>query len=175
MSVLPGPGKFMGKFVGQFSPTQRFAAMALACAVALSLAMLAQYTFGMRPCPWCILQRLIFIVIGLLCLLGACVPARPVRYAVAAGSFILALLGAAAALWQHGVAAKSSSCNLTLADKVLNALGVEALLPSLFQVTANCADAAVKVLGVAFEHWSLALYVVLAWGAASTWRKLRTA
>ncbi len=153
---------------------QRFAVMAFACAIALGLALAAQYVFEMRPCPWCILQRLIFIVIGLVCLLGAFVGARPARFAVGGATFILAVLGAAAALWQHNVAAKSSSCNLTLADKVLNTLGVEALLPALFQVTANCADSAVRVLGVAFEHWSLALYLLLAFGAASTLLKLRT-
>lgn len=155
--------------------TQRFAAMALACALALGLALAAQYVFEMRPCPWCILQRLIFIVIGGVCLLGAVVGARPARFAFAGVTVMLAVLGAAAALWQHNVAAKSSSCNLTLADKILNALGVEALLPTLFQVTANCADSAVRVLGVAFEHWSLALYLLLAFGAASAFLKLRAA
>lgn len=153
--------------------TQRFAAMALACAIALGLALAAQYGFEMRPCPWCILQRLIFIVIGGVCLLGAFVGARSARFAFAGVTVILALLGISAALWQHNVAAKSSSCNLTLADKVLNALGVEALAPSLFQVTANCADSAVRVFGVAFEHWSLALYLLLAIAAASTFLKLR--
>ena len=153
--------------------TQRFAAVALASAAAVALALLAQYGFGMQPCPWCILQRLIFVSIGALGLLGALLGARPVRFACAALVFVCALLGAAAALWQNAVAAKSSSCNLTLADKVLNALGVETLMPMLFKVTANCADAAVRVLGVAFEHWSLALYLVLAWVAISILLKLR--
>lgn len=150
------------------SPTQRFAAIALACAAAVGLALLGQYGFEMRPCPWCILQRLIFIVIGVIALLGALLGSRLVRIGVAGLVGLLAVLGAAAALWQHGVAAKSSSCNLTLADKILNALSVEALLPALFQITANCADSAVKVLGIAFEHWSLALFAVLALLAAST-------
>ena len=150
------------------SPTQRFAAIALACAAAVGLALLGQYGFEMRPCPWCILQRLIFIVIGVIALLGALLGSRLVRIGVAGLVGVLAVLGAAAALWQHGVAAKSSSCNLTLADKILNALSVEALLPALFQITANCADSAVKVLGIAFEHWSLALFAVLALLAAST-------
>ena len=165
MSALPS--------VRAIGVTQRLAAMALVCAVALGLALAAQYAFEMRPCPWCILQRLIFILIGLVCLVGAWVESRPARYALSAVAFVLSLLGAAAALWQHNVAAKSSSCNLTLADKVLNALGLEALLPTLFQVTANCAEAAVRVLGVAFEHWSLALYGLLALGAASVFFKLR--
>jgi protein dithiol:quinone oxidoreductase len=153
----------------------RFGAMALACAGAVGLALLAQYGFEMRPCPWCILQRLIFIAIAAVCVLGALLDARPARYALSVVTFILALLGAAAALWQHGVAAKSASCNLTFADKVLNALGVEALFPALFRITANCAESAVRVFGISFEHWSLALFVLLALGAASTFVRLHAA
>ena len=153
--------------------TQRFAAVALACAAALALALLAQYGFAKQPCPWCILQRLIFIAIGALALLGALLGARLARIVCAALVLAFALLGAAAAQWQNAVAAKSSSCNLTLADKVLNALDVEALMPTLFKVTANCADAEVRVFGVAFEHWSLALYLVLAFVATSILLKLR--
>jgi protein dithiol:quinone oxidoreductase len=158
--------------LGGFGATQRFAAIALACFAAVGLALLGQYAFEMRPCPWCILQRLIFIVIGVVAALGALLGSRFARIGSAAAVFVLAVLGCAAALWQHGVAAKSSSCNLTLADKILNALGVEALLPSLFQITANCADSAVKVFGVSFEHWSLALFAVLALLSASTLFKL---
>ncbi|MFZ2651344.1 MAG: disulfide bond formation protein B [Burkholderiaceae bacterium] len=159
--------------IGVTGVTLRFAAMALACAAALGLALLAQYSFGMRPCPWCSLQRVIYVAIATLGLLGSLITVRPVRLALATGVFVLAGLGAASALWQDLVAAKSSSCNLTLADKVLNALGAETLLPWLFQVTANCADSAVRVLGLAFETWSLALYLMLALGAASTLLNLR--
>jgi hypothetical protein len=74
---------------------------------------------------------------------------------------VLAALGASAAVWQHVVAAKSSSCNLTLADKVITALRVEAVAPWLFEVKATCADAAVSLFGVPYEYWSLALFVLL--------------
>ena len=38
---------------------------------------------------------------------------------------LLALSGIAAALWQHFVAAKSASCNLTLADKIISGLRLD--------------------------------------------------
>ena len=38
---------------------------------AVGLAAIAQYAFDMQPCPWCVLQRLIYIVVGVLALLGA--------------------------------------------------------------------------------------------------------
>lgn len=137
-------------------------AMAGLCIAAVVLALIGQYGFDMRPCPWCILQRVIFVVIALLCLVGAASTASAVQRPAAGLALILAVLGAAAALYQHFVAAKSMSCNLTLADKIVTALQLESLLPSLFQITGSCADGAVSVLGVPFEFWSLGLFVVLA-------------
>lgn len=156
-----------------FGPAQRLLGLAVVCLAAVALALLAQHRYDMQPCPWCILQRLIYLVIALACLLGALLPVRPVRLGLIGLAAVLALFGAAAAIWQNVVAAKSSSCNLTLADRILNALGLESAFPALFQVTANCADAAVRVAGVPFEYWSLALYTLVAAGAASAWQQVR--
>lgn len=150
------------------SVPQRLLAMAAACAAAVAAALVAQHGFDMQPCPWCILQRVIFLAIALVCIAAAAWPSRGVRAALGGLALVLALCGVAAAFYQHVVAAKNSSCNLTLADKIINALGLESLAPALFQVTANCADAAVSVLGVPFEYWSLALFALLGLAAAST-------
>ena len=75
--------------------------------------------------------------------------------------------GIAAALYQHFVAAKSASCNLTLADKIVSGLGLDKALPPVFEVNASCADAAVDLLHVPYEFWSLGLYVLLV--AAVIW------
>jgi protein dithiol:quinone oxidoreductase len=132
------------------------AALALA---GVASALVSQYAFDMQPCPWCILQRLIFVVLGLVAL-GAAFARAWLRRWLAGAVLLLSALGAAAAVYQNLVASKSVSCNLTLADRVLNALGVETLAPWLFQIRASCADAAVSLLGVPYEMWSLALFVV---------------
>ncbi len=134
--------------------------MTLACIAALCAALVAQYAYDMRPCPWCILQRVIYVVIAALCLLAAAVPA--LRTALAAGALVFAGLGVASAIFQHVIAAKEFSCNLTLADRIISALHLETLMPVLFQVTASCAEAAVSLLGLPFEYWSLALFALLA-------------
>jgi disulfide bond formation protein DsbB len=146
----------------QLTSRQWLLAMAGLCIAGVAAALFAQYRLDMRPCPWCILQRIIFVVIALLCLIGAMLPPPSSRRLAAAAAIVLAVLGSAAALYQHFVAAKSESCNLTLADKIINALQLESLLPSLFSVTGSCAEAAVSVLGVPFEFWSLALFVAVA-------------
>lgn len=137
-------------------------AMALACAVALGLALAAQYVWDMRPCPWCVLQRGIYVVIGVLCAVAALVRPRGARAALAGVSALLAVGGIASALYQHLVAAASYSCNLTFADRIVSGLQLDSLLPSVFSATASCAEAAVDVLGVPFAYWSLAMFVLLA-------------
>ena len=141
--------------------------IAAACVVAVSAALLAQYGFDMQPCPWCILQRLSYLALALVCIAAALVDGRGPRYALGGLAFVLAGCGVAASIWQHVVAAKQFSCSLTFADNVITALRLESLLPSLFQVTATCADAAVSMLGVPFEYWSLLLFVLI--GAAIAW------
>jgi disulfide bond formation protein DsbB len=137
--------------------------MALVCIAGLVAALVSQYVYDMQPCPWCILQRAIYVVIAALCLLAAAVPA--LRTALTALVLVFAGLGVASAIYQHVVAAQQLSCNLTLADRIITALGLETLVPALFQVTASCAEAAVSMLGVPYEYWSLALFVLL--GAAA--------
>ena len=129
---------------------------------AVGLAAIAQYVFNMQPCPWCVLQRLIYIVVGVLALVAAALPGLGRRLFI-----VLALLGAlsglAAALWQQLHAVNEASCALTLAERIVSALQLDSLLPQLFTAYASCADAAVSVLGIPFAVWSGLLYVILAW------------
>lgn len=136
--------------------------MAAACALAVAAALFAQHGLGMRPCPWCILQRLLFILIALVALGTAFAPARRLRIGLNIATLLLASAGVIAAVYQHEVAAKSFSCDLTLADKLVSALRIESLWPWMFQVTATCAESATSLLGVPFEFWSLALFALLA-------------
>jgi len=125
-------------------------------------ALVSQHAFEMQPCPWCVLQRLIFVAIGVFAVLGL-VWRGPAGSRVA-GTFalLLAIAGIAAALWQHFVAAKSASCNLTLADRVMSATQLDRLLPQVFEARASCADAAVDLLGVPYAMWSALAFAICA-------------
>lgn len=142
------------------SPRLAMAALGFVSAGSVLLALVAQHRFNMEPCPWCILQRMLFVLLAVLAFLAAAVPATLWRRLMAALILPIALSGMAAALWQHFVAAKTSSCALTLADKIISALGLDTLWPDVFEVRASCADGAVSVLGVPFEFWSLALFAL---------------
>jgi disulfide bond formation protein DsbB len=127
----------------------------------VALAALAQYEFDMQPCPWCVLQRLIYIVVGVLALLAAVLSNTPRRIAI--GLALLGTLGGiASALWQQLHAINENSCDLSLAERITTALQLDRLLPQLFIAYASCADAAVSVLHIPFAVWSCAMYVILA-------------
>jgi disulfide bond formation protein DsbB len=138
-----------------------FALIALLSFGAVGIALYTQHRLDMQPCPWCVLQRLVFVAIGAWALIGALVPVRPARVVSAIGVSLLAGCGIAAALWQHFVAAASASCNLTFADRVMNATGLNERFPEVFAAYASCADAAVNLAGIPYEFHSLALFVLI--------------
>lgn len=140
---------------------------------AVGAALVSQHVYGMQPCPWCVLQRAVFAAIAIAALPGLLVTQPGVQRASAAGVLLLSLAGAAAALWQHFVAASSTSCAMTLADRIVRGSGLDEWWPEAFSATASCADAAVKLFGVPYEFFSLALYVLLAAGALVLLRRRR--
>ena len=148
----------------------RLLIIALLSLGAVAAALVSQHVYDMRPCPWCVLQRLIFVVLALAALLGLAWRSRTGLRLCTGAVLILALCGAAAALWQHFVAAASASCKLTLADQIVGATGLDRALPQVFAAYASCADAKVNLFGVPYEFWSLALFIALAVAVARPYR-----
>jgi protein dithiol:quinone oxidoreductase len=149
-------------------PGRPMAWIAALAAAALALAFGSQHLLGMEPCPWCIVQRLIVIAIAVLALGSSILIssraalARTLGAVAAAGVFTLGVLGAVAAWHQHTVASQQLSCAFTWADRFLMSAGLDRVWPGMFEVRATCADAAqARLLGVPFEMWSGALFVVV--------------
>ncbi|NRF70027.1 disulfide bond formation protein B [Aquincola sp. S2] len=128
---------------------------------AVGVALYTQHARDMQPCPWCVLQRLVFVAIGAWAVIGFVMRGGLGQRVVAIIVSLLASAGIAAALWQHFVAAASASCNQTFADKFIAATGLDGLLPDVFAAYASCADAKVDLFGVPYEFYSLALFAVL--------------
>ena len=144
------------------------------CLAAISAALVSQHVFDMQPCPWCVLQRVIFAAIALATLPGLLLRQRGARLFSGGAMLLLAACGMAAALWQHFVAASSVSCNMTLADRIVSTLGLDSLAPQVFAAYASCADASVKLAGISYEFYSLALYLLLAFIALRLLRRPRS-
>jgi protein dithiol:quinone oxidoreductase len=139
--------------------------IALACLASVGGAVFAQHRFGMEPCPWCILQRILFLAIAVVAMLAAAMPGGGLgRLSSVLSSLLVAGLGVAggaAALYQNLVASKLPSCDMTLADRIISGLGLDAWQPEVFEVRSSCADAAVSLLSVPFELWSFGLFALI--------------
>lgn len=132
----------------------------------VAVALFTQHALDMQPCPWCIAQRMLYLVTGALALVAA-LPAgqtQPGR-AVAAGALVLTGLSALATLgtafYQHFVAAATNSCAVTAVDRFLMNTGLSDWQPEFFEPRASCMEANQALLGVPYSLWSAALAVVL--------------
>jgi protein dithiol:quinone oxidoreductase len=144
--------------------------LGVACLLALGVALVSQHQFGVKPCPWCVLQRGIVLLLAVFAIVGGALAwavkrggsVRAAHLAARLASIpvvVLALAGLVAATYQHEVAAEMASCDQTLADRVLTALELERRWPYMFMITANCADASkYRLLGLPYELWSGALF-----------------
>ncbi len=137
---------------------------ALLSIAGLAVALVAQHQFGIKPCPWCVMQRGVFMLIAVVGAIGWLLhKVGAVRVLALLLNTVLAVAGMVSAGYQHEVASKLASCDMTLADKILIALDLEARWPSVFMVTASCSEAsAYTLLGLPYEVWSGLLFTLLA-------------
>jgi disulfide bond formation protein DsbB len=143
-------------------------AVALLALAAVGAALISQHRYDMQPCPWCVLQRLIFCIVAAVALLGLLWPVG-----AAVGIAVLAATGLGVATYQHFVAASAASCDLSLADRIMAGTGLDARWPELFMATASCADARVDLLGLPYEGWSALIFALI--GTLMVWRLARHA
>ncbi|CAB3946918.1 Disulfide bond formation protein B [Achromobacter insolitus] len=135
--------------------------IALFCFGAVGVALVSQHIFDMPPCAWCVMQRLIYLVIGVIALVGGFGGGRVLTRLCGALTALLSLSGIAAAWYQYSVAANMLSCDQTFADRFMTGIGLESAVPWLFGIYATCMDAKVPVLGIEYALWSLALFVII--------------
>ncbi|MFN6995657.1 MAG: disulfide bond formation protein B, partial [Aquincola tertiaricarbonis] len=75
--------------------------IALVSLAAVAAALVSQHVFDMQPCPWCVLQRAIFVAIAIACAIGLVIRNGLGRGLSALLVLGLSLAGVAAALRQQ--------------------------------------------------------------------------
>jgi disulfide bond formation protein DsbB len=138
------------------------AACALVALLALAAAVTLQHALDMQPCAWCVLQRLLLLLLLLATASGALTRGRAGALASSAGGFLLAVAGLWAALYQHLVAARTDACGLSLAERIIMAGRLHEFAPWMFMPTARCDEANAPLLGVPFALWSATLFAASA-------------
>lgn len=137
--------------------------IAVVCIVLVVFALISQHVFDMQPCAWCVLQRLIFLMIAAICLLVNFSSSLLYQKIIALLAAITAISGIVSAWYQYSVASVTFSCDMTFADRFISrTLGLDEALPWLFGIYATCMDAAVELFGIEYSIWSLVLFAVIA-------------
>jgi disulfide bond formation protein DsbB len=140
---------------------------------AVAVALISQHVFDMQPCAWCVFQRLLYLMIGAVALLLTFVNPTRLLLAIGSASILAAsIAGVTSAWYQEKVAANNFSCAQTFADQIMTKSGLDAAVPWLFGIYASCMDARVKLLGIEYAWWSLAMFFLLGIFALIALKKL---
>lgn len=137
-----------------------FATLSLGCFGLVAIGMELQTMLRLAPCPFCIFQRLLYLVIGGLALLGFLWPV--VRLAWAGLIGLLALLGAAVAgyqTWMQAFPELATECGYAepnAIERLVDWLGMQ--WPSMFLATGFCTSREWVFLGLSMANWSLLIF-----------------
>ena len=151
-----------------------FGAIFAACVGLLGFASYLQHVQGLEPCPMCILQRYVFIVIGLVALAGAIHgPQRTGTCIYAALIVVFALVGAGTSM-RHSYLQRfpdpATSCGVEL-EFLVNNFPLAQALPKIFAGSGECAKVKWKLLGLSIPEWALVWFVLVI--VAAAWMSLR--
>ncbi|HTO49536.1 MAG TPA: disulfide bond formation protein B [Burkholderiales bacterium] len=143
-----------------------FALICLICVGLLAFALYLQHWQGLDPCPWCVVQRLGFIVVGFIALVGA------IHGPGARGAAVYATLGALAAtagaaagtyhVYLQSDPVRAAKCVGSPVETILDRLQLGKLAPSLLQYDGPCTLKPWSFLGLSIPGWSLTWFVLFA-------------
>lgn len=142
-----------------------FTLVFLACVGILGFALYLQHVERLDPCPWCIVQRLLFIAVGLISLVAALHRAGPLI------ATFYAMLGAATALggalaagyhiYLQSDEARANACGGSLVERFLDRTDIGSWIPPLLQYDGPCTLSDWSLLWLSIPEWSLIWFIVL--------------
>ena len=137
-----------------------FATLALGVLGLVSIGMELQVIFRLAPCPLCIFQRLLYLVIGSIALLGVLWPCGRRLWSLLIGA--LAAGGIAVAgyqTWMQAFPELATECGFsdpTPIERLVDWLGMQS--PSWFLATGFCTSRDWVFLNLSMANWSLLVF-----------------
>lgn len=145
-----------------------FIGMAIACFGLLAFGLYLQHAVGLVPCPMCIVQRYLLVLVGVFCLFAGF--ARGSLGMTLAGSLssIAALLGAGVAArqsWLQWYPPEVVSCGRDLFG-MIESFPIQRVLPMVFKGSGDCSKVDWTFLGRSIANWSFVCFLFLSMGSA---------
>ncbi|MDR7047920.1 disulfide bond formation protein DsbB [Duganella sp. 3397] len=135
----------------------------------IGVALYLQHGLDMLPCPLCVIQRYLFLAIGIAALVGAFI-SRP---KLAAGVALLAALGGLYTAGKHlyVLANPGLSCGIDPVETFLNKIPTATYLPFLFRADGLCEDATAPWFGLSIPQWAFLWFALFT--IALVWALIR--
>jgi disulfide bond formation protein DsbB len=138
----------------------------LVCGGLIGFVLYLQHGLGLDPCPWCVVQRVGVIVVGLIALTAALHRPGPIGTVVYSTlGVIAAAAGAAAAVYHVYLQAdpeRAAKCVGSPVERILDQLDIGSWSPPLLQYGGPCTLKPWSFLGLSIPEWSLVWFVLLA-------------
>ncbi|WP_258190274.1 disulfide bond formation protein B [Stutzerimonas azotifigens] len=167
MAISGGPQRFSGQ-------RMLLILLGIVCLGLVAGALYFQEVMGQAPCPLCIVQRYLFLLIALVAFVGASFSSARANRGAAFVALLIALVGvgvAARLVYVQGHPA--ASCGIDVMQLWTDAIPLAQWMPTLFQATGMCGDAYDPILGLGMAQWSLTAFVVIAVAVAIGWWNAR--
>lgn len=130
----------------------------LACAAAMLVALFFQHVMGLEPCPLCIFQRVVVIVLGGVFLLatlhGPGISGRKIYGALLSLITLTGIGLAGRHLWLQYAPHEELACGPGL-EYMLQIMPLQEVLADVLKGTGECAEIAWTFLGVSIPGWTL--------------------
>jgi protein dithiol:quinone oxidoreductase len=142
-----------------------FTLVFMVCIGLLGYGLVVQHWGGIKPCPWCIVQRLVYMAIASVALMAALHrpgPAGTGVYSLFGG--IAAAGGVAAAAYQVYIERdpqRALGCTGSSVENFLDQIKVGKAIPPLLQYEGACTPQPWSFLGLSIPEWSLVCFVLL--------------
>lgn len=111
--------------------------LVLLSSLAIIGALVAQYFFNLLPCAWCSLQRLVYLLILILSLIYF---VSKFKKSTLFSVGLLGVFGFSCSMYQYFIAQNSDTCDLSVAEQIINFLSLQTLFPKMFAILSMCSS-----------------------------------
>lgn len=149
-----------------------FVALAVGAFGLVAIGMELQALYRLSPCPLCIFQRVLYLSIGTVALLGFLLPIRQLWAGMMALTALGGLAVAAYQSWMQAFPQLATECGYAdpnAIERLVDWLGMR--WPSLFLATGFCTSREWEFLGLSMANWSALVFAGFA--AFGVWLVVR--
>lgn len=138
----------------------------IACIILLIASYYFQYAALLEPCPLCLIQRFIMMVMALFFLLAALVRQKLLMRILTILLFLLSIGGIVSAarkvMFEHSASSSTISTCIPDLGYMLHNLPLQETLSLLFQGSGSCAEIDWQFLGLSMSGWTLSFFAIFA-------------